>query len=825
MEKFTAININEEVKSTEDSPNYLPPPTPEAPASAWAKYYTRRWNFALTPIKPHSKEPYLRRWQDYPITDSVEAAERWEQHPDDGMGVVLGPSNMATLDIDQSHLVRKALAAAGIHFDDILKHPETVWIVGKNPKVLYRLPEHLEVELGRKALIWSGKKGSNKDDTIFELRTGANQDLLPPSMHPSGEAYEWRNPPWENGGIPEIPQNLLHLWLHWDQHIEAMKAACPWQEEPPIEIQKATRLYIRHSSSSDTWDSLRNQIRQEKSVDETLADMGAVSQGNNRYLCPFHDEEHPSFWIWDTPEGYHLWCCAHGDAPVGYATGKGYSVGDVIDLYQFQHGLASRTEAMRELAREGGIPCPDAGTPTTDGRRLTDMGNAERLIMQHGADLRYCPPWKCWLIWDGNRWKKDDTHELMRRAKETVRSIYAEAAEIDDDAQRQHRVKHARRSEFRNRLEAMIHLAMSEKGIPLLPDELDTDIWLLNCRNGTLDLRTGTLRSAQRSDRITKQVNVKYEASAVCPQWDAFIHQIMDGDPQRIHFLQKVLGYALTGDTSEQCLFMLIGNGANGKSVLLETVQGILGDDYAKSTPTETIMHRDRQVIPNDLARLTGTRFVTVNEVDEGRRMAESLIKQMTGGDTLSARFLHGEFFDYVPQFKLFIRANHKPTIRGTDHAIWRRIRLVPFEVTIPPEKRDPHLKEKLKEEGLGIFAWMVRGCQQWLKEGLGEIVAGKEATQVYKMEMDIVAQFLDACTEEKPDSAIKASDLYRAYKTWCDRNGEHVLSNTLFGRRLTAYGLRKERRREGNFYVGIELSYDSIDDDFNQAAFGATCG
>jgi len=535
MEKFTTINSNEKDKSTEDSPNYLPLPTPGDPASAWVKYYIHRWHFALTPTKPHSKEPYLRGWQDYPITDSVEAGEHWQQHPDDGIGVVLGTSGLATLDIDRPQLIRIALTALGIDFDDILSNPETVWIVGRNPKVLYQLPENLDVELGRKVLKWSGKKGSDKDDTIFELRTGANQDLLPPSMHPSGKPYQWRNPPWENGGIPEIPQNLLNLWLHWDHHIETMKAACPWQEEPPIEIQEATRSYIRHSSSSDTWDSIRDQIRQGKSVDEVLADIGGVSHGNNRFLCPFHDEQHPSFWVWNTPEGYDLWCCAHGDAPVGYPTSNGYSVGDVIDLYQFQRGLASRTDAMRELAREWGIPCSEAGTHTTDERRLTDMGNAERLIVQHGRDLRYCSPWKCWLVWDGSRWKKDETYEPMRKAKETVRRIYAEAAEVDDDASRQQLVKHARRSESRTRLEAMVHLAMSEKGIPLLPDELDTDIWLLNFPNGTLDLRTRELRPAERRDSITKLVNVKYEPDAPCPQWDSFIQYIMNGDEQRLH--------------------------------------------------------------------------------------------------------------------------------------------------------------------------------------------------------------------------------------------------------------------------------------------------
>jgi P4 family phage/plasmid primase-like protien len=800
------INTKINIKRTHNFKDLFPPKS-DAPLSEWAQYYTGPCRFSITPIRPKTKEPYLNGWQNHPITDPMEAAVHWEQHPDDGIGLVLGLSGLATLDIDQPTFIKVALKAVGIDFDTLLKDPQMVWVIGKNPKALFRLPDGCESDLDKKVLRWPSKEPTGKDEVIFELRSGPNQDVLPPSIHPNSSCYQWRNPPWENGDIPVVPPELLDLWQNWSDQVEIMKAACPWQEDPPAEIQQAARSYISRSVSSSQGDQVRDQIRREKSVEDLLADMGAVPQGNNRYLCPFHPEQHPSFWTWNTEGGHHaLWCCAHGDAPVGHSTPNGYTVGDVIDLYRFHHRLTSHSDAIQELAHELNIP---AGTvlPSSDDPHLTDMGNAERLVERHGEDLRFCPTWKCWLVWDGIRWKKDATHEVTRRAKETVRSIYVEAAETEEDGLRQQLVKHARRSEFRNRLDAMLHLAISEKSIPILPEELDTDIWSLNCPNGTLDLQTGQLRPAIRDEYITKQINVPFDAAAACPQWNEFIEQIMDGDAQRVGYLQKILGYALTGDTSEQCLFMLIGTGANGKSVLLETVQGILGDDYGKSTPTETIMSKERQSIPNDLARLTGTRLVTVNEVDEGRRMSESLVKQMTGGDTITARFLHGEFFDFTPQFKLFIRANHKPTIYGTDHAIWRRIRIIPFDVTIPPEERDPHLKEKLKEEGAGILAWMVEGCQQWHQEGLGHADAADQATQEYRQEMDVVARFLDDCTEREEDSYEMARTLYQGFKMWSEINGErNNISNTEFGKKLMDNGLHKGRNNQGNFYKNIKI-------------------
>ena len=245
---------------------------------------------------------------------------------------------------------------------------------------------------------------------------------------------------------------------------------------------------------------------------------------------------------------------------------------------------------------------------------------------------------------------------------------------------------------------------------------------------------------------ITKLAPVNFEPDAACPRWLEFLSRIMDGNEQLIDFLQRAVGYALTGETSEQCLFIFYGSGANGKSTFLQTMSYVLGD-YSMSTPTETLLVKRRGAIPNDVARLKGARFVIACEADAENRLAESLIKQMTGGDTISARFLHQEWFDFEPTHKVFFGTNHKPVIKGTDYAIWRRIRLVPFEITIPEGERDKNLPEKLKAEADGILAWAVQGCLVWQQQGLGVPEEVKAATDSYREEMDILGEFLkDRC-------------------------------------------------------------------------------
>ena len=343
----------------------------------------------------------------------------------------------------------------------------------------------------------------------------------------------------------------------------------------------------------------------------------------------------------------------------------------------------------------------------------TDLGNAGRFAYQHSKNVKFCHAWNKWLIWNGKRWQIDQTAEIMRLARDTVRSIYGETERAGDEAERKAIAKHAMRSEAESKIRAMLELAKSEEGIPVLPEAFDNNSLLLNCNNGVTDLKTGELLPHKREFLMTKKVKADFDQGAKAPTWEKFLNQIMNGNENLIGFLQRAVGYSLTGNTSEQCLFLLHGSGANGKSTFLETISLLMGD-YAKKTRTSTLMTRKNESISNDVAALCGARMVTASETNENERFDEAKIKEMTGGDTISARFMRAEFFEFVPQFKLWLCCNHKPQIKGQDTAIWRRIHLIPFNLTIPEAERDKDLPAKLKEELPGILRWAVIGCLNW---------------------------------------------------------------------------------------------------------------
>ena len=412
---------------------------------------------------------------------------------------------------------------------------------------------------------------------------------------------------------------------------------------------------------------------------------------------------------------------------------------------------------------------------------------------------------------DRTHWQIDLTGEVERRAKETIRHMYKEADNIEDEEQRAAVAKFAARSETNRAISAMVELAKSEPGIPVLSDQLDRDIWLLNCKNGTLDLRTGELRPHNRKDYITRIIPTEYNPYADFEEWAKFLHRIMNDNAELISFLQRAVGYSLTGSTREQCLFMLYGCGANGKTTFLEAISDVLAG-YAQRTPTDTLLAKDTSGISNDIARLKGARFVVASEVEEGRKMAESLVKQMTGGEKMTARFMRAEYFEFKPHFKLWIGTNHKPVIRGTDHAIWRRIKLIPFNVTIPEPERDKELPNKLRKEKAGILNWAVMGCMDWLKDGLGEPEEVVKATGEYRSEMDVLTRFISDCCVTNTQKCTKSSELYRKYTEWSKDNGEFTLSQTKFSTRMQEKGFSKIRTSRGMVWEG--RTGDDDDDD-----------
>jgi putative DNA primase/helicase len=460
-----------------------------------------------------------------------------------------------------------------------------------------------------------------------------------------------------------------------------------------------------------------------------------------------------------------------------------------------------------ELAREEVIQT-DAGVQTAGPRENhTDAGNARRLVRLHGTDLRFVPEWGVWLHYDGQRWARDTGGgAAMALAKRAVLSMYEEAAD-KGDTERKAMVDHARRSEAEPRLRAMITLARSEPGIAVAPDRLDTDPWTFNVQNGTIDLRSGDLRPHRREDLIAKIAGCAYLPDATCPTWTGFLDRIMDGREEVIGFLRRAAGYALTGSTREQVIFLLHGTGANGKSTLLRVLLELLGD-YGRQAPSDVLLAKRNDAHPTGIAGLHSARLVSVIEVDEGRRLAEGLVKQLTGSDRVAARFMRQDFFEYEPAFKLFLAANHKPIIRGTDLATWRRIRLVPFDVTIPPEEQDHDLADKLRTELPGILRWAVEGALEWQEGGLKPPAAVLAATDTYRAESDILGAFIAERCTMGPDEWASKDELYRSYSSWAEQAGEKPISKRAFGERIQErQGIADNRdHSRGRFWTGIGL-------------------
>ncbi|HEY0376412.1 MAG TPA: phage/plasmid primase, P4 family [Pyrinomonadaceae bacterium] len=443
--------------------------------------------------------------------------------------------------------------------------------------------------------------------------------------------------------------------------------------------------------------------------------------------------------------------------------------------------------------------------------KLSDYGNAERLVVRHGADLRFCHQLTKWFVWSGDRWREDATAEVTRRAKETVRAMYEEAAGIPDLKERESFVKFVLRSEAEARIAAMIALAESERGIPVLQEELDADPFLFNCANGTLDLRTGRLREHRPEDLITKLSPVIFDTQARSDMWELFLRDATGGDADLEKFLQRATGYSLTGDTREEVLFFIHGPQAAGKSTFMETIKAALGD-YARTSDFEAFLSRRDVGSPrNDIARLAGARFVASIEVDEGKKLAEGLVKVLTGGDTVAVRFLHREFFEFRPPFKLWLAANHAPRVRDDDEAMWRRILRVPFVHTIPKAQRDPKIKAQLRDAataGPAVLAWMLRGCLDWQRDGLRVPQAVEEATQEYRESQDPLKDFIADCCVLTPATWTPTAALRAEYERWTKERGErHPLVGTAFTARLKARGCTPKVRLNVRGWLGVGLA------------------
>ncbi len=439
---------------------------------------------------------------------------------------------------------------------------------------------------------------------------------------------------------------------------------------------------------------------------------------------------------------------------------------------------------------------------------LNDTGNAERFVDEFGDDFRYNFDNKCWVVWDGKTWVKDIKQEVKKMADKMISEMKKEAVDEPNEKRAESLWKNIKHLSSSSGKEAMLKEAQHIGKTGTTNSDYDRDIYLLNCLNGVVDLKTGKILPHDRSYMMSKNTNVNADMEGEPSEWIKALNGIFQGKSDVIEFVHKAIGYTLTGDVKEQCFFQCYGNGSNGKSVFFNAIYNSLGD-YSLNAQVESVLTRGGGNSGNaspDIARMNGARFVRTNEPNEGARFNEGLIKQLTGGDVVTARYLYGSDFEFKPVFKLWIACNYKIVVRGTDRGIWRRMRLIPFEATFVGKNDDKGIESRISKELPKILGWAIKGCLKWQKEGLGIPKDIEVATSEYRDEMDIVESFSKECVRKKANSRERASDVFKAYREWAKEGNEWGgMTQAKFGIEM---GKKFEKRNINGYvyYLGMQL-------------------
>lgn len=712
---------------------------------------------AVLPIPYKGKSPIIAGWSNRTVDDcSPEAEFSTPQN----VGIVLGNKSNGLVDIDLDNDTALGLAHYFL--------PDTDMVFGRKSK-----PESHHVY---KVMEGIPTKKFQCGGVIVEIRSDGAQTVFPPSTHQSGESIEFS----KDGNPREISAEelersvsklagatiLAENWKEGIRHDLTMAVAgmllksARWDAggvnefiNAVCEVAGDTEIKDREKAVSDT---LKN-IKEEHSVKGFLGVVEILGDDVAKKL---------SEWL------------------VG---------GD--DFKPMHH--ESPSEFYSEVMEAD--------------KAHTDTGNGQKFFEQYKQHARFVTDIGCWIAWDGKKWKMDDDAAIRRFAHRTADSLYNE---VSRSFSRDNTYQWAKQSHNNARINAMI--AEAKPYLGLENNALDRNPWLLNCNNGIVNLKTGEVQLHGAEHFITQYADVAYRADTFCPKFQAFLDRIFDNDKDVIGFVQRALGSSIAGLDARRHLFIAHGDGSNGKSTLLETVQDILGD-YVCTTPVSSLMSSATgSGINNDIARLRGKRMVLASEGERQNKLAEAQIKRLTGGDTITARFLNKEFFEFKPVCDFWLATNHKPKISGNDPAIWNRVFLIPFEVTIPDDEKNPNLKNELLAEKEGILAWLVKGCIDWHTDGLNAPEKVKAATQSYKGESDSVGQYLEESTERTSGIKTTKTDLYISYSSWCELNGHEKLIKKDFGQVLISRGIEDGKSgRVGHFWKDISIIRQGYDPSF----------
>lgn len=654
----------------------------------------------------------------------------------------------------------------------------------------------------------------------IETRGEAGYAIIAPSLHPSGNHYQMLAGSFAN--IPLLSQaqsdELLNYARqlcdapHTTQQLHAMSQA----QQTPTPRQQA-------NGSANVID-LFNQATPLQTV---LHDVGYTHCHYDRWAPPGASKSRDSVVV-QGERAYHH--------DTNYPLADGYWH-DAFSIWSYYRHNGDVKAAVKEAAIILCLPvqpaqsqqapnsspntppppsAPSGGTqqafhPILIDAPMTDAGNAECFAALHGDQFRYCKNLKQWFYWSGTRWLMDSDALALQKLLHTVRERRFAAATLTDPDQAKALFAWSYKSEMTNKIMAALHIAANID--PFLSSIEDYDIHPMyaGIPSGLLDLRTQTARSAQQNELLTMQLGVDFNPSATCPRWEQFLAEIFDGNPElpdMLRYIQRAVGYSLTGDTSESKLFMLIGDGNNGKSVFLSILKQLLGD-YAATAAFTTFDEDRKTTASNDIAALKGRRLVVISESNSERRLDEERVKQLTGfEDDVTCRFLYKEEFTYRPECKIWMAVNHPPLIRNMDRGIWRRIVRINFTQDFTG-REDRQLPSKLKAESPGILNWALAGLREWQQQGLGTCKAVEEATQEYQRTSDVVGQFVDEFCIQEPDAEAIAGDLYQDFWLWRKNAGEsRPMTSAIFGRILSSKGYKSFRAvrnaRKQTFYQGL---------------------
>lgn len=718
-----------------------------AAQSAALEYLGRGWS-----VFPLLGKVARIAWKEEGCQDKLPARETvtqwWQAWPDAGIGLALGPV---------SGIVR--LDAEGCDAEEMLgKLPDTAKF-----KTRSGYGWLFKYEDGANTLqMWKG----DGDHQELRLQSKGAYCVLPPSAHPDGGNYEWLAD-IEPAPLPASIRDKILADATTKELARLEKEIGGGPPDKGVVLDALAFVPADFAFSYETWIQVGMALH---SVDSSM-------------LSIWDD------WSQKCPEKYKPGECE--------AKWRGFKVGNITG------------RSILHWAKLGGW------TPTEHAR--TDIGTAERLVSKYGENMKFCHAWGKWLIWDGKKWNNDDTGAASKLAIDHAKSLmeesrdaYTEAAKAalaDDSGDAQGKKIRAKALyEFATKSQQLARvnaaLTLAQPYVPVLPKVLDIDPWALNCDNGILNLKTMELRPHHRDELLTKLCPTPYNCNAPCPLWYKFLKDVFHGNEATITWVQKLLGYCLTGCTTEHILPIFWGSGANGKSTMLGTLAHVLGGDYSSKAPRELLISTRQTGHPTAIASLFGKRLVAAVETGDGARLDEVAVKELTGNDELSCRRMYEDFWTFIPTHKIVLATNHRPEVRGTDHAIWRRIKLVPFTRTFTDAEKDVELPNKLQKEAAGILRWMADGCLLWQREGLGEPAEVSEATSSYRAESDRMTEFLDAHYTPSKDGKVRIGEMMAKYTIWAVTNKEMKLSGQAFGRAMSDRGYERDASRK--YYRGL---------------------